>query len=280
MTALGLVLALAVGGCSTTKTASPATKPKTEAAASAPAKPTDPAQLQALIKDDPIAAAAYWGSVYDSNPKDANAAANYGDALRQIGSTDQALTVLQQAADLYPRDAKILASYGKTLGAAGRPEDAGAILDRAVAADPGNAQTQSAAGVIQDQLGHSNDARAHYEAALKINPNDVAILNNYGLSCAFADDLPKAEELLRRAAASDQATTQIRQNLALVLSLAGKFDEARRIAGRDMLPKDAENNIAYVRDLLGQPARVNDAGAPDGARRPMRASEATGAPAP
>jgi Flp pilus assembly protein TadD len=273
--ALGLVLALAA--CATTGSTPGKPPAKTATQEQPPSKPADPAQMQALIKDDPIAAAAYWGSVHDSNPKDANAVANYGDALRLMGSNEQAITVLDEASKTFPSDGRVLASYGKALAATGHPDDAISILDRAVAADPSNAQTLSAAGVVEDQLGHPDEARTRYEAALKIKPDDRNILSNYGLSRAFAGDLPKAEDLLQRAANLPGASAQIRQNLALVLSLAGKFDEARRVAGRDLLPKEAENNVDYIRDLLGQPARINDADAPQ-AGSPLRSSEATGAP--
>ena len=272
LTTAGLILALALGGCATTKSATQNTKPKADEAAVA-AKP-DPAQVQSLIKDDPIAAAAYWGSIHDSNPKDANAAAQYGDALRQMGSMDKAVTVLQESAGLLPHDSRVLASYGKALGAAGRPDDASGVLERAIALDPKNAETLSAAGVVQDQLGHPNEAKVHYEAALKIKPSDAVILSNYGLSRAFAGDLPKAEELLARAAASDDATPQIRQNYALVLSLAGKFDQARRVAGHDLMPKEAENNIDYVRDMLGKSAPLPANSGPDQAQLPTGAPRA------
>lgn len=269
--ALGIVLACALAGCATTGSE----KPSAKATQQQGQTPVDPAKMQTLIKDDPMAAAAYWGSIHDSNPKDANAAANYGDALRQMGSNDQAITVLEQSSQTFPSDARVLASYGKALAAAGRPDDALSILDRAIAADPSNAQTLSAAGVVLDQLSRSNDATARYEAALKLKPGDCSILNNYGLSRAFAGDLPKAENLLRSATNSPGSTAQIRQNLALVLALSGKFDEARKMSGRDLLPKEAENNIDYIRDMLGQPARTSDA---SGATPQMRAPGATGSP--
>jgi hypothetical protein len=84
---------------------------------------------------------------------------------------------------------------------------------------------------------------------------------------------------LRQAVGEPGAQAQMRQNLALVLALQGKYDEAQSLANRDLLPSAAANNISYVRELLGQPARWNDmsgganapAATPDGKAEPKPA---------
>jgi Flp pilus assembly protein TadD len=248
-TALALVLSVLMTGCATTGSNAP--KPETKAQLDDAKKKE--AEAADLIKDDPIAAAAYWGALSDSNPKDAKAAASYGDALRQIGSNDKAVGVLRDAANLYPEDPRILAAYGKTLAAMNQPQDALPYLEKAANLDSQNVQTLSATGVVQDQLGHPEQARLRYEAALKLAPGNAILLNNYGLSRACAGDLPKAEELLRRATAVPGATAQMRQNLALVLGLAGKFAEAGSVSRGDMPASDTETNMAYIRALKGEP---------------------------
>ena len=45
---------------------------------------------------------------------------------------------------------------------------------------------------------------------------------------------------------------RVRQNLALVLALEGKFDEAQQVAGRDLTPNEASQNIAYIRGMVAQ----------------------------
>jgi Flp pilus assembly protein TadD len=73
-----------------------------------------------------------------------------------------------------------------------------------------------------------------------------------GLSYALARRLPEAEQALRQAVAHPRADRRMRANLALVLSLQGRFDEARQMATQDMTPQEAEANIAYIRQMMSQ----------------------------
>jgi Flp pilus assembly protein TadD len=45
----------------------------------------------------------------------------------------------------------------------------------------------------------------------------------------------------------------VRQNLALVVGLQGRFDEARQIASADLPPDQVEANMAYLQKMLAQP---------------------------
>ena len=103
-----------------------------------------------------------------------------------------------------------------------------------------------------DQLGRSDEARKHYEAALKIAPGDPSVLSNLGLSYALTKELKLAEDTLRQAAARPDAGPRVRQNLALVIGLEGRFDEAQRLASADLPPAEAEANVRYLRELLAR----------------------------
>ena len=56
------------------------------------------------------------------------------------------------------------------------------------------------------------------------------MLSNLGLSYALSKNLPRAEETLRRASAKAAGDKRVRQNLALVIGLQGRFPEAESIA--------------------------------------------------
>jgi Flp pilus assembly protein TadD len=80
--------------------------------------------------------------------------------------------------------------------------------------------------------------------------------------------LPKAESTLRRAAARPGADRRVRQNLALVVGLQGRFGEAEQIARSDLPPEEAAANVTYLREILVQPnnwkkiARPGEVGGP------------------
>ena len=45
----------------------------------------------------------------------------------------------------------------------------------------------------------------------------------------------------------------LRQNLALVVGLQGRFDEAKDIASKDLPPVQVEANMTFLRNMLAQP---------------------------
>jgi len=44
----------------------------------------------------------------------------------------------------------------------------------------------------------------------------------------------------------------VRQNLALVVGLQGRFDEADRLVSAELTREEAQANVAYLRSMLSQ----------------------------
>src|ERR1700750_736394 len=100
-------------------------------------------------------------------------------------------------------------------------------------------------------MGRHDEARRYYATALKIVPDEPSVLSNLGLSYALSKELPQAEAALKRAAAGRvRVDPRVRQNLALVTGLQGRFAEAEAIARADLPPEEAAANVAYLREML------------------------------
>ena len=89
-----------------------------------------------------------------------------------------------------------------------------------------------------------------------MQPDAVPVINNLALSYALDGKANKAEDLLRKATASGHEDKRVRQNLALVLGLQGKFGEARQIASSDMKDTEAKASMAYLQNMLDKPTRM------------------------
>src|SRR3979490_2601341 len=193
-----------------------------------------------------------WGERYRFNPNDPQAAINYATALRGNGQRSQAVAVVQQASIAHPRNMDVLGAYGRALADVGNYEQALEVLGRAHTPDQPDWRILSAEGAVLDQMGRNDDARRYYETALKIVPEEPSVLSNLGLSYALSKDLPRAESTLRRAAAQSRVDPRVRQNLALVVGLQGRFGEAEGIAQADLPSDEAAANVAYLRKMLAQ----------------------------
>lgn len=195
---------------------------------------------------------AVWGPRYKANPGDPQAAIAYARALRAIGQRAQAVAVLQQATIRNPHDMKLLGAYGRALADAGQLAEALDALGRAHTPDNPDWHILNAQGAVLDQMGRHLDAQRHYKAALNIMPNEPSVLSNLGLSYALEKHLKLAEETLRTAVAQPNASPKVRQNLALVVGLEGRFAEAERIVSADLPPDEAAANVAYLRQMLSK----------------------------
>ncbi len=202
---------------------------------------------------DPVAAAAFWGTRYNTDHANPETAVKFAAALRAIGSTDEAADVMQKAVNRFPGHAGVNLEYGKALLESDRAFEAVRYLETAAQANPNDWRALSAYGVAFDQIGEHAQARRIYDRALAMAPGQKSVLNNKALSYALEGDLGKARALLRQALAGG-GDARMRQNLALVLAIGGDLREAERLARSDLPPIVADNNISVYRRLVNQPA--------------------------
>ncbi|MBY5865232.1 tetratricopeptide repeat protein [Rhizobium leguminosarum] len=235
------LLVLALAGCSTTKDRmTTGSVPKL----TKPVEEMDATELRSATDR--------LGQAYEKNPRDPVTGVNYANLLRMNGRDTQALAVMQQVAIANPGDRNVLAAYGKAQAAAGQFQQALDTIGRAQTPDRPDWKLISAQGAILDQMGRASDARQRYRDALDIQPNEPSILSNLGMSYVLTGDLRTAETYLRSAASQPTAGSRVRQNLALVVGLQGRFPEAEQIARRELSPQQADANVAYLRGMLSQ----------------------------
>jgi Flp pilus assembly protein TadD len=187
-----------------------------------------------------------------ANPKDADAALQYGSALRASGQRSQAVAVLEQAAIVNPNNKALLAGYGRALADNGNFQQAFDVLSRAHDPEDPDWRILSAQGAVLDQLDRHDEARQYYASALKIAPEAPSVLSNLGLSYLLSNELPKAEETLRRAHAKAEQDPRIRTNLAVAVGLQGRVAEAENIVKVGLPEDQAATNIASLKRLLSR----------------------------
>ena len=190
-----------------------------------------------------------------AHPGDETIGLQYAENLGAMGQLDLQADVLKQIALAHPTDSALQAKLGKQLLSTGRPGEAVSMLTRAASLPNADWKTHSALGSALDQQGEYDQARVEYQKALALSPNELSVQNNMGMSYALQGKLPEAEKILRLAANNGNADKlpRIRQNLALVVGLQGRFDEARNIASQDLPPDQVEANLAYLQQMLAQP---------------------------
>jgi Flp pilus assembly protein TadD len=192
------------------------------------------------------------GEKFRADPRDPDIAIRYSRALRGSGQRVQAAAVLEQAAIFNGTNKALLGAYGRALADAGNYNQALDVLSRAHTPEQPDWRILSVTGAVLDQMGRHEEAQRYYASALKIVPDEPSVLSNLGLSYALSKDLKRAEETLRRASAKGGTDKRVRQNLALVVGLQGRFGEAETIARAELPPEEAQANVAYLRQMIAQ----------------------------
>ena len=217
---------------------------------------SDDTQMSA---NEAVGATTQWAEAYAKNPQDPRMALGYAKALKAIGSRDKSLEILTAAFRANSNNGEVAAELGRLALDMGHLEIAKPTLQVAEAQGVRDWKTLSAQGTLHAKLGQHAEAQQYYLAALQVQPDAVSVINNLALSYALDGKADKSEALLRKAVASGQEDKRVRQNLALVLGLQGKFDEARKVASVDMTDTEAKSSMSYLRNMLPSSTRLASA---------------------
>ena len=186
--AVAAILAVGLCGCQTMSDITGSLTPKSDASPDA----------------DPRRAVEVYGERYRANPKDADAALAYGQALRATGQRAQAAAVLEQATIAHPGNKALLAAYGRALADNGNFQQAFDVLPARIRPTIPTGESFRCREPCSISSAAMTKRARYYASALKIVPDEPSVLSNLGLSYVLSKDLPKAEETLRRAYASGQ----------------------------------------------------------------------------
>lgn len=237
--AVAALLAVGLGGCQTAQSPdiTGSLSPRAEAGSVGQLTSTE---LEAL------------GERYRANPKNADAALQYGTSLRLNGQRQQAVAVLEQATIVNAGNRTLLAAYGRALADNGNYQQAFDTLTKSHSPANPDWRILSVQGTVLDKMGKHDEARRYYASALKIVPDEPSVLSNLGMSYVLSKNLPKAESTLRMALDRGTTDARVRQNLGLAIGLQGRFAEAETIVRADLPADQAEANVAYLKQMLSR----------------------------
>ncbi len=257
-----LAVALMLGACAQSGEALQA---EFLAPKNAPAEPAQGDETK-LAQTELEKATEYWGKKFREQPRDLDAALSFAKNLKAMGEKKQAMAVIQQAAVFHGDDKKLASEYGRLALELDQISVAKQML--AVADDPAAPDWRviSARGTVLAKEGKFAQAIEFYERALTLSQDQTSVMNNLAMAYAGNGDAAKAEAMLRQAEAKG-GSPKTRQNLALVLGLQGKFDEAKTVSSADLGDAGAKSNSDYLRKMVKvEPSAAPVVKAPWGAK--------------
>ncbi|MEL6666051.1 MAG: tetratricopeptide repeat protein [Pseudomonadota bacterium] len=221
-------------------------------------KPATPEEIAQAERSDPITRANFWAAEYQKDPANAEVTVRFMNALRKIGSHERVAEIASAAIPIHPTEHELLLELGRSFMAQERFADAAQAFARSAdLSPPTDAAPLAALGLAFDRLEDHTQAQEAYELALEREPNRVSTLSNYGLSLALTGQISAAETALRRAVEAPGADGRVRQNLALILGLQGRFDEMVSVDPNAPI-RTVEANQTALREMMVPVARSYD----------------------
>jgi len=205
-----------------------------------------PRDIQAALRAEPLAQAAFFANQFDHDPTDAQMGIYLSNAQRALGRNSEAANTAHTVLLFAPKNVDALMAAARAHIADNNAFFAIDPLKTVTELKPQDWQAWSLLGVAYQQTKRPDDAQAAWATALKLSPDNAAVLTNMAMARVAQGDFAGAEPLLRTAAAQKDATLQIRQNLALVLGLQGKMAEAEKLLRQDLPPAQADANLAWL----------------------------------
>ena len=193
-------------------------------------------------------------------------------AEKALASRDatKAVAAAEAAVQLAPDNAAYRQLLGRAYVQAGRFASAEAALSDAMTLGNGDVGTIVNLALVQVAQGRSDAARD-----LLITHAGSVPAGDYGLAMAIAGDAQEGVRVLSQAIHDPSASARTRQNLAYAYALAGRWKDARMVAGMDMAPLAANKRISdwaqiaepslapmRVAALMGVTIDPNDGGQP------------------
>jgi len=210
---------------------------------------------RARATGDLSGAAIFYQRSLQIDPDQPTAMIGLGDTLLDAGAPNQADETFRKVLGKWPNNPQGLSGLGVALVELDKPAEAIDLLRKALASAP-TARGYRAITVAEDLLGQYGAAAADCRKGLAAAPNDLGLLTDLGFSLALNGDIDAAVATMRTVAAAPDATARHRQNLALVLGLAGRDDEALKIAMIDLDQRAARSNLSYYAQLRASPPKV------------------------
>jgi Flp pilus assembly protein TadD len=209
---------------------------------------------QEYANGNDAAAINFYRRALQAKPDDTKSLIGLGEALLHSNAPKEAADAFRQALERAPHDPAAIGGLGMALVALDQPAEAADLLHKNLPSAP-TARGFRALVVAEDLLGQYAAAVMDAKAGLVAAPDDLGLRDNLGLSQALAGKFDEAITTMRVAASSPNAGAQHRLNLALVLGLAGRTAEARKVAAADLDARSVETNLAFYAVLRGLTAK-------------------------
>ncbi len=182
---------------------------------------------------------------------------NLGIVFLTKGKLDEAIALLQSAADLRPDNSPAHENLAKALLQKGRVAEALFHYRKLLELQPDNMEVHNIVGTVLVQQGHVREGAEEWQKVLSIDPDNGNAMSNLAWVFATSPDPsirngPKAVQLAERAISLSGGRIPILfRTLAAAYAESGRFSEAIQTAQRGIQSANSQGNTDLATELQG-----------------------------
>jgi Flp pilus assembly protein TadD len=184
----------------------------------------------AKLAGDMDAAAERLSALAAQHPRDASVLNNYGNALTELGRAEEAVAVLERAAELDPQRPQVWLNLGRARSISKQFDAAIAAFDKAIGLDPQDPKVNLELGKSLLRYGYYEQALGRLSEAARGGERDPQVIVMIGLCYAGMERLGDAERAYRTALTVEPGHPGALLNLALQLERENREDEIEILA--------------------------------------------------
>lgn len=190
----------------------------------------------------------FYSQAVSSNPNNKELLNSFADSLKLSGKLNEALQVYDRLISLDKSNLDAYEEKAMIFLKQARFNEATALFSEINTKDEKRWKSINGFAVAQTLSGKNEVAGQLFNAALEASPDNPVILNNMGLSKAFAKDYPAAITALKKAAEKFGADLPKKQkaemNLALVYGISGNMLEAEKLMAKTLPRAEVYKNLS------------------------------------
>ncbi|GLQ06670.1 hypothetical protein GCM10007924_18910 [Sneathiella chinensis] len=212
--------------------------------------------VAAAQNGDYVSAARIYAALLGAGRETPALWAGYAEALFRLEAYPEALGAYDRLAVLTEKGCTARIGQGKTSLRLKQPSVAVLHFQGCIGREPENRAALAGLAVAHDMAGKPDQSAPLYQRLLESRPDDIQILNNYGVSLLLAGRLKEAITRLSQIAFGPASTRRVRQNLALAYALNGDSGAAFNIGLLDLGAEEATANLKYYELLRSMKSNV------------------------
>jgi len=145
--------------------------------------------------------------------------------------------------------AKTLYAVAKILAIQGKDSECEGVKKRIIREYPSFFPVYNSLAQLQMRQGRTNEAIETIHAGLRIRSKDTVLLNNLGMCWLVRMEYEKALEMFAEAAGIMPENARYRANMAVALSLMGRYEESLSLFKQVLREDQASRNASVLQEI-------------------------------